>query len=481
MPIRVYNTLTKQKEEFIPREPGKVSIYVCGVTPYNYPHVGNARPFLTWDVIRRYLEYKGFEVKHVQNFTDIDDKIINAARQEGCQWLEFVNRYIGLYFQDMDALNIKRAHVYPRVSDHMAEIIDFVRILTESGFAYVVDGDVYYEVNKFGDYGKLSGRMIEDMKAGARVDVDDRKKHPMDFALWKSAKPGEPSWESPWGPGRPGWHIECSAMALKYLGAGFDFHGGGSDLIFPHHENEIAQSEACIGGCFARYWVHNGFITVNEEKMSKSLGNFFLVKDVLAHFKPEVLRFFVLSTHYRSPLDFSDDKLREASRALGRLQNTLETVRGHIRHKVDQRPEQMHPAGVTLDQAIDEARLNFCAAMDDDFNTAQAIAVLFDLTRDINSLIAKSGQLSEAEFSFLMHRAEAIFMEMGGILGLFELNEQSGADTELAESLMRLVIEIRQQARQKKDWGTADLIRDRLGQIGILIEDTPQGPRWKKK
>lgn len=480
MSIRVYNTLTKQKEEFIPREPGKVSMYVCGVTPYNYPHVGNARPFLTWDVIRRYLEYKGFEVKHVQNFTDIDDKIINTAQKEGCAWSEVANRYIEAYYKDMDALNIKRAHVYPRVSEHIPEIIDTVQTLIAKGFAYVVEGDVYYEVNKFGDYGKLSGRTLEDMKAGARVEVDGRKKHPMDFALWKSAKHGEPSWQSPWGGGRPGWHIECSVMAFKYLGAGFDFHGGGSDLIFPHHENEIAQSEACTGECFARYWLHNGFITVNEEKMSKSLGNFFLVKDILAHFTPEILRFFVLSTHYRSPLDFSDERLSEAGRALGRLQNTLEAIRGYAKGKTE-RPSQLHADAASLDQAIDKARTDFCDAMNDDFNTAQAIAVMFDLTREINSLIGKSGQLPEAEFAYLMCRSEAIFVELGGILGLFAEKADAGADTALTEELMLLVMEIRQQARQRKDWGTADLIRDRLGQIGIIIEDTPQGPRWKKK
>lgn len=479
--IRVYNTLRKQKEEFVPREPGKVSIYVCGVTPYNYPHIGNARPFLTWDVIRRYLEYRGFEVKHVQNFTDIDDKIINVAQKEGRKWHEIADRYIEAYFKDMDALNIKRAHIYPRVSEHIAEIIDVVQTLVDKGYAYVLDGDVYYEVNKFDGYGKLSGRMLEDMKAGARVDVNDRKKNPMDFALWKAAKPGEPSWQSPWGFGRPGWHIECSAMSLKYLGRGFDFHGGGSDLIFPHHENEIAQSEACTGECFARYWLHNGFITVNEEKMSKSLGNFFLVRDVLAHFDPEVLRFFVLSTHYRSPLDFSDDKLAEASRALGRLQNTLKAVCGYTKQRVDTRPAQMDAATEKVDRAIDKARVDFCTAMDDDFNTAQAIAVLFDLTRDINTFIGHSRQVPEVEFKYLMTRAEDVFRELGDILGLFAKKENNDANLELLENLMQLVINIRQQARQKKDWTTADLIRDHLQQMGIIIEDTPQGPRWKKK
>ncbi|MEM5767241.1 MAG: cysteine--tRNA ligase, partial [Bacillota bacterium] len=353
--------------------------------------------------------------------------------------------------------------------------------LVDKGYAYVMDGDVYYEVNKFDGYGKLSGRILEDMKAGARVDVNDRKKNPMDFALWKAAKPGEPSWQSPWGFGRPGWHIECSAMSLKYLGTGFDFHGGGSDLIFPHHENEIAQSEACTGECFARYWLHNGFITVNEEKMSKSLGNFFLVRDVLTHFDPEVLRFFVLSTHYRSPLDFSDDKLAEASRALGRLQNTLEAVRGYTKQRVATRPAQTDAATEKLEQVIDKARVDFCTAMDDDFNTAQAIAVLFDLTRDINTFIGNSRPVPEPEFKYLMTRAEDIFMELGGILGLFAKKEDHDANLELVENLMQLVINIRQQARQNKDWTTADLIRDRLQQMGIIIEDTPQGPRWKKK
>lgn len=267
MALRVYNTLTKQKEEFVPREPGKVKMYVCGVTPYNHPHIGNARPFITWDVIRRYLEHRGFAVFHVQNFTDIDDKIINTANQEGVTWDTIANRYIAAYFEVMDKLNVRRAHVYPRVSDHIGDIIAIVQRLIDKGYAYTVGGDVYYSVEKFAPYGQLSGRSLEDMKAGARIDVDERKRHPMDFALWKSAKPGEPAWDSPWGPGRPGWHIECSAMALKYLGNGFDFHGGGSDLIFPHHENEIAQSEAYTGEApFVRYWLHNGFITVNEEK-----------------------------------------------------------------------------------------------------------------------------------------------------------------------------------------------------------------------
>lgn len=486
MPIRVYNTLTKQKEQFVPREAGKVAMYVCGVTPYNHPHIGNARPFLTWDVIRRYFEYKGFVVTHVQNFTDIDDKIIKTAQKEGRSWLDIANCYTEAYFEAMDKLNIQRAHIYPKVSEHIPEIIAMVEVLVNKGFAYQMDGDVYYSVNKFDDYGKLSGRTLEDMKAGARVDIDERKQHPMDFALWKSAKPGEPAWESPWGPGRPGWHIECSAMAQKYLGSGFDFHGGGSDLIFPHHENEIAQSEACIDeGPFVHYWLHNGFITINEEKMSKSLGNFFLVKDILEHFPPEVLRFFVLSTHYRSQLDFSDSKLVEAEKALSRLKNTLETLGGFARKNCSLNAfEQANSSVATHLQELEKARNGFCEAMDDDFNTAQAIAVLFDLARATNSLINVSAELPEVEFCYAMKQTEEVFLELGGVLGFFG-NEQnkvdSDGDAELIESLMQIIIQVRQQARQAKDWATADLVRNRLQEIGVILEDTPQGPRWKKK
>ncbi|HPU35217.1 MAG TPA: cysteine--tRNA ligase, partial [Bacillota bacterium] len=305
--MEIYNTLTRRKETFQPREPGKVYMYVCGPTTYNYIHLGNARPLVFFDTVRRYLLYKGYDVLYVQNFTDVDDKIINRAREEGEDPLSLARKYINEYFKDADALNVRRADRHPRVSDHMPDIVRVVEELVQKGFAYEVDGDVYFEVRKFPGYGKLSGRSLEDMQAGARVEVDSRKRDPMDFALWKAAKPGEPSWDSPWGPGRPGWHIECSVMSLKYLGPGFDIHGGGYDLVFPHHENEIAQSEAATGKPFVRYWMHNGFITVNEEKMSKSLGNFFLVRDILSRFSPEVVRFFLLSTHYRSPLDFDDE------------------------------------------------------------------------------------------------------------------------------------------------------------------------------
>lgn len=480
MSLKVYNTLTKQKEEFVPLTPGKVKMYVCGVTPYNHPHIGNARPFITWDVIRRYLEYTGYEVYHVQNFTDIDDKIINTANKEQVTWDVIANRYIASYFEVMDKLHIRRAHVYPKVSEHISEIVAMVKTLVEKDFAYVVDGDVYYNVEAFTGYGKLSGRNIEDMQAGARVDVDDRKKHPMDFALWKSAKPGEPSWESPWGHGRPGWHIECSVMSNKYLGACFDFHGGGSDLIFPHHENEIAQSEAFTGQePFVRYWLHNGFITVNEEKMSKSLGNFFLVIDILEHFRPEILRFFVLSTHYRSPLDFSDERLQEAGRSLERLKTAAANLR-----QLKTLPAVIGgEEALALSHAAQQAITDFKAAMDDDFNTALAIGVMFGLAKEINIYHSKVNAGHAKLDAAALQTAGQIYEQMAEILGILQ-NEDSDlkeGDTELVNALMDIIIEIRQEARKKKDWATADQIRDKLAGAGIVLEDSPQGVRWKRQ
>ncbi|MDF2499974.1 MAG: cysS [Anaerosporomusa subterranea] len=478
MSLKVFNTLTKKKEEFIPLEPGRVKMYVCGVTPYNHPHIGNARPFITWDVIRRYLEYSGYQVTHIQNFTDVDDKIIHAANSEGVAWDAIANRYIASYFEVMDRLNIRRANVYPRVSDHIRQIVDMVAKLVDDGFAYEADGDVYFSVEKFSGYGKLSGRSLDDMKAGARVEVDERKGHPMDFALWKSAKPGEPSWDSPWGKGRPGWHIECSAMSFHYLGASFDFHGGGSDLVFPHHENEIAQSEAFTGlEPFVRYWLHNGFITVNEEKMSKSLGNFFLVKDILEHFAPDVLRFFILSTHYRSPLDFSDERLSEAARGLERLKTAME-MWDLLEASTPGKPGE---AAAALTQAAMQAKADFVAAMDDDFNTALAISVMFGLAKELN--IYQNAVVSGKDFhdQTAFSIAKETYLLMGDILGIFGGGQvQETDDSKLVSQLIDLIIELRQQARQKKDWATADQLRDRLGEIGIVLEDTPQGVRWKR-
>ncbi|MDU2065198.1 MAG: cysteine--tRNA ligase [Sporomusaceae bacterium] len=481
MAIKVFNTLTRQKEEFVPVEPGKVKIYVCGITPYNHPHIGNARPFVTWDVIRRYFAFRGYEVTYVQNFTDVDDKIINAANTEKVSWDTIANRYIASYFEIMDSLGIRRADVYPRVSEHMPEIIAVVQKLIDKGFAYEVEGDVYYKVDHFDDYGKLSGRSLDDMQAGARVDVDDRKENPMDFALWKKAKPGEPAWESPWGQGRPGWHIECSAMSIKYLGETFDFHGGGSDLIFPHHENEIAQSEACTGHSFVNYWLHNGFITVNEEKMSKSLGNFFLVQDITKHYRPEALRFFLLATHYRSPLDFSDERLDEATRSLERLASAYQTLLYLESTAASAVTEDSHQ----ITAAAETAKEEFIAAMDDDFNTALAVSSLFGLAKEINIYNSKiaSGKISGDQQAIAA--VKAIYEELAQVLGLQEAFAQSGQvgegeNAELVENLMELILTIRSDARKNKDWTTADQIRDHLAKIGITVEDSPQGARWKK-
>ncbi len=480
MTIRVYNTLTKKKDEFVPKVPGKVGIYVCGVTPYNHPHIGNARPFVVWDVIKRFFEHEGYDVTHVQNFTDVDDKIINKANEEKVTWDVICNRYIDAYFEVMDKLRVKRAHIYPRVSEHIPDIIKTVEQLIANGYGYVVDGDVYYRVEKFKYYGQLSGRNLDDMMAGARVDVNDKKENPMDFALWKAAKPGEPAWESPWGPGRPGWHIECSTMSMKYLGESFDFHGGGSDLIFPHHENEIAQSEGC--SCchpFVHYWVHNGFITVNEEKMSKSLGNFFTVLDILKSFEPEVVRFFILNTHYRSPLDFSDERLTEAKRSLERLAVAKENLAA-LSKVISVGPTEETMA---KREAVSKMVLDFMEAMRDDFNTALAISYMFALAKEINiyhQAVMVGGAKPDGKLVDLMGKA---FQEMTSIIGVLEVVDTAPLSEEEADeaALIEARIAARQEARQNKDYAKADAIRQELAAKGIVLEDTPQGVRWKKQ
>ena len=479
MTIKVYNTLTKQKEEFKPIHEGQVGIYVCGVTPYNHPHVGNARPFVTWDVIRRFFEHEGYDVTHIQNFTDVDDKIINKANEEKVAWDEIPKRYIKSYFEVMDKLNVKRAHVYPKVSDHIPEIIATVQTLIDKGHAYVLDGDVYYRVESFEHYGELSGRNLDDMMAGARVGVDDRKENPMDFALWKSAKPGEPAWESPWGQGRPGWHIECSTMSMKYLGETFDFHGGGSDLIFPHHENEIAQSEGCTGKHpFVKYWLHNGFITVNEEKMSKSLGNFFLVIDILKHFEPETLRFFILSTHYRSPLDFSDERLKEAERSLTRLATAQENLRALAQIPGVGPTEE----SLALQNKVAGFRTEFLEAMRDDFNTALAISHMFALGREINTYYQNVVSTNNRPDGKLVNLMSKVFAEMCSIIGVLEKTDaEESADAGLENALVEMMIGLRQEARQNKNYAQADALRDKLAATGIILEDTPQGVRWKRQ
>lgn len=482
MAIKVFNTLTKKKEELITREPNKVGMYVCGPTTYNFIHLGNARPIVVFDTIRRYLKYRGFEVTYIQNFTDVDDKIINRAREENGDPFKVAEKYVGEYFKDADALNVLRADTHPQVTTHMNEIIEMVHTLVANGFAYEVEGDVYFAVNKFEGYGKLSGRTLEDMQAGARVEVDDRKKNPLDFALWKAAKPGEPSWDSPWGKGRPGWHIECSAMSLKYLANGFDIHGGGADLIFPHHENEIAQSEAYAGSePFVRYWLHNGFITVNQEKMSKSLGNFFLVRDILAKFPADVVRFYLLATHYRSPLDFDDQKLEVAAKGLERIRTSLKLAEDTLALA-----EKASGAGATPNvddfrEALTKTKNDFIQAMDDDFNTSLAIAAIFDFCREVNSFINDSSFAPGSVAVSVLKDAMNLFNEFDMVLGVIKPYNKEKPDDGMVDNLMEIIISIRQQARAKKDWAVADAVRDQLKAIGIVLEDTPHGVRWKKQ
>ena len=464
--IKVYNTLTKDKTVFKPVTPGEVKIYVCGVTPYNHPHIGNARPAVTWDVIRRYLTYVGYKVTLVQNFTDVDDKIINKANAEGSDWKTISDRYIDAYFKVIDALHVRRADVYPRVSDHMDDIIHMVEKLIENGHAYQLDHDVYYDISTFKPYCKLSGRKVEDMLAGARVTVNTDKKNPGDFALWKGAKPGEPAWDSPWGKGRPGWHIECSAMSIHYLGETFDFHGGGSDLIFPHHENEIAQSEGCTGHPF------------NQEKMSKSLNNFFLVKDVLERYSPDALRFFLLSTHYRSPLDFSDERLDEAERNMERLTDVIAKTKELAKTEGNEETAESR----ALSEAADKALAGFKAAMDDDFNTGLASGFMFDLAKAINvyyTAVHNGTALNQAA----AQHAKDVLKTIMDILGILEKQwkDTESASSEEYEVLMNVILSIRQEARKEKMYKIADAIRDKLGEIGIIIEDSPTGARWKKR
>jgi cysteinyl-tRNA synthetase len=476
MAVKLYNTLTRRKEEFVPREQGRVAIYACGPTTYNYFHLGNARMLVVFDMVRRYFQYKGYAVTYVQNFTDVDDKIINRAAEEGCDPLALARKYIDEYFKDAQALNILPADVHPKATEHIPEMIEIIKKLEEKGLAYNEDGDVYFAVAKFPGYGKLSGRSLEDMQAGARVDIDERKRNPMDFALWKKAKEGEPYWESPWGKGRPGWHIECSAMSLKYLGPGFDIHGGGGDLVFPHHENEIAQSEGALDGQkLARYWMHNAFITVNQEKMSKSLGNFFLVRDVVQKFPGEVVRFYLLGTHYRSPLDFDDEKLVMAAKGLERLKNSVRLTQEALSKVL---PEEEPQVEDELVRAAQRAREEFEEAMDDDFNSAQAYAALFELAKELNTYLTK-----EIKQAYSLTEALNTITELARVLGFDLAEEKADAQAESGKlnEVMELLLEIRQNARQKKDWATADLIRDRVKEIGIVIEDTPDGARWYLK
>ncbi|URN84925.1 cysteine--tRNA ligase [Acetobacterium wieringae] len=464
--MKLYNTLTQQKETFVPIEAGKVRMYSCGPTVYNYFHIGNARPFIVFDVLRRFLEYTGYEVTFIQNFTDVDDKIINRSHEEGISPGDVSEKYIQEYFTDADALGIKRASVHPKVSEHMPEIIDMIKTLEEKGLAYNVDGNVYYRVDAFNDYGKLSKQSIDDLKSGARIDVNDEKESPLDFALWKKKKDGEPYWESPWGQGRPGWHIECSAMSKKHLGETIDIHGGYQDLIFPHHENEIAQSEGCCGKPFANYWVHNGYINIDNEKMSKSKGNFFTVRDIAKTFDLEAVRMFLLMAHYRSPVNFSEPLLKQAASALERLYTAkfqMDFLLEFATTKSATEAEQ-----VWID-SLAKYKNDFIAAMDDDINTADAIAVIFELVRDLNSnLDATSSQPA-------IIAGQNTFAELTGVLGLAVKEKETNLD-EAVEDL----IAQRQAARKAKDFKRADEIRDELLAKGIVLEDTREGVKWKK-
>ncbi len=485
MALRIYNTLTRRKEEFVPREPGRVDIYQCGVTPYDYTHIGHARQYVFWDTVRRYLKYRGWKVFCVQNVTDVDDKIIAKAGMQGVEPEEISEEYHRDFLDVMDMLGVERPDVMPKVTQHIPEIIELISGLIEKGYAYQADGDVFFDVTSFPDYGKLSGRSLDDMMAGARIEVNPKKRNTMDFALWKSAKPGEPSWDSPWGPGRPGWHIECSALALKYLGSGFDMHGGGDELIFPHHENEIAQSEAYTGEKpFARYFIHHAMLNIDDVKMSKSLGNFFSVRDVLKEFEPGVIRYFFASRHYRSPANYGVDELEAAGTAYSRLVSTLDAGRRAL-DKADKmesvQEKEEKGSGLTLKADAEEAERRFIEGMDDDFNTAVGIAALHDLARSINDFLHATGGMIHYNKEDLQGLSKAVstLSTLGGILGLFQ---ESGAiaDRGLTEGLISLLIDVRNDLRSKKEWAFADKIRDSLKGMGIILEDTSTGTIWKR-
>jgi len=464
--MRIYNTLTKQKEEFIPIIPGEVKMYVCGPTVYNFFHIGNGRTFIIFDTIRRYLEYRAYKVTFIQNFTDIDDKMINKANDEGITVKELGDKYIKEYYQDADALQIERATVNPRATEYIQDIIKFVEELIETGFAYEVNGDVYYSTKKFRNYGKLAGQNLEDLQAGARISIDERKKDPMDFVVWKSQKPGEPSWKSPWGPGRPGWHIECSCMAKKLLGDTIDIHAGGMDLKFPHHENEIAQSEAVTGKPFAHYWIHSAFVNVDNKKMSKSLNNFFTAREILEEYDADAVRFLMLSGHYRIQINFTKELLESATASMERLYNCINNLE-NLKEEVNKRTINNEEHDYL--KSLDKYRERFIEKMDDDFNTADAISVLFDLTKDINNNININSSVE------LCEKAGALIRELGNPLGILQNRMKKDLETEIQE-----LIDKRQQARKDKDFALADKIRDNLKNRNIVLEDTPQGVRWKK-
>ena len=465
--MRIFNTLTREKQELIPITPGEFKIYACGPTVYNFIHIGNARPLCVFDVLRRYLEYRGNKVTFVQNFTDIDDKIIRRANEEGLTFKEISEKYIEEFWKDAKGMNIREASYHPKATENIDEIISIVSALIEKGYAYAVDGDVYFSTKKFHEYGKLSHQPLEDLEAGARINVGELKKEPMDFALWKNAKPGEPYWESPWGNGRPGWHIECSAMVRRYLGETIDIHCGGQDLIFPHHENESAQSECCNGVPFANYWMHNGFITVDKVKMSKSLGNFFTVRDVAEKYGYEPIRLLMISCQYRSPINYSIDAIEQCKASLDRMYTCRNNLDFALENAVDEAGEN----DGEIIALIDKRKAEFVDAMEDDLNTADAIGVLFELIRDLNTNVNdKTVSKAVAEYAI------SAFDELTGVLGLVYNREQKGSLDDEIEAL----IEQRNAARKAKNWAEADRIRDELKAQGIVLEDTAQGVKWHR-
>jgi len=463
--MRIFNTMTRQKEEFIPNNPDEVKIYACGPTVYNYIHIGNARPLCVFDVLRRYLEYRGYNVKFVQNFTDVDDKIIKRANEEGITFEEVSKKYIEEFWTDANGLNFKKASVHPKATENIDEIINIIKTLEEKGYAYAVDGDVYFRTLKFKEYGKLSHQPIEDLQSGARIAIGEKKENPLDFALWKTAKEGEPYWDSPWGKGRPGWHIECSAMNKRFLGDTIDIHCGGQDLIFPHHENEIAQSE-CANGCtFSKYWMHNGYINVDNVKMSKSLGNFKTVREIANVYGYEVIRYFLISSHYRSPINYSLEIIEQCKSALERLYTCRESLDFALKNAKD------IPDDEELIKKLNSHREQFITAMDDDLNTADGVAAVFELVKDINTSI-----LDKEVSKNVCQTAAAVFDELCDVLGILYNRKNNDVDSDI-----EALIEERQQARANKDWATADRIRDELKAKGIILKDTPQGVTWTKE
>ncbi len=491
MSLKIHNTLTGKVEEFVPLDPPRVLIYTCGVTVYDDSHVGHGRSLIVFDTFRRFLEHLGYEVWFVRNFTDVDDKIINRAREECTDFMTIANRYIASYYRDMDAIGVRPADVEPRVTEHMQEIIEVIKRLIDRGYAYEAEGDVYFSVRSFRDYGKLSKRSPEEMEAGARVEPSEKKRDPLDFALWKSAKAGEPAWDSPWGKGRPGWHTECVAMIFKHLGETIDIHGGGLDLVFPHHENEIAQAEAATGRPFARYWMHNGLVTVGGQKMSKSLGNYVTLREIYTRYHPDILRLLVLQTHYRSPLDFSWEKMEESRRAYERLRGAIEDYEVLKKLQIVPESDGTHP----LYDRVKEVEAAFYEALSDDFNTPQALSHLFSLVSELGKIKNRTyseGKISQSELSAYEFASRSLLNTLKKMFGLMEdlypecevkkVVARELEPGELIDSrLVELLIEVRSLARRKRDFEIADMIRDRLGELGIELEDTPAGTRWKRR